>query len=95
MWCVGLVYQLIVCSVGYFCVQVSCYCRYLVIGVYAFVLLVQSQGSTSGVTRRLSSSLGGGLMLRGTSGVPVLPTWRGRGTRGQPCGCDFGYSQLV
>ena len=24
------------CSVGYFCVQVSCYCRYLVIGVYAF-----------------------------------------------------------
>ena len=76
-------------------------CKYLVIvGILLlvnmfFVLLVQSQGSTSGVTCHLSLSLGNGLMLRRTSGVPILPTWRGRGTRGQPWGCDFGYSQLV
>ena len=40
-------------------------------------------GTNSGVPRHLSSNLGGGLMLRGTSGVPVLPTQRGKGTPGR------------
>ena len=51
--------------------------RYLVIAIYIFAILIQAQGSTSRVTCHLPSSLGGGLMLKRTSGVPVLPTWRG------------------
>ena len=46
-------------------------------------------GTSSGVPCHLSSNLGGGLMLRGTSGVPILLTWGGKGTQGQFLSCIF------
>ena len=48
-------------------------------------------GTNSGVSRNLFSNLGGGLILRWTSGVPILPTWRGKGTRGQFLIWIFGW----
>ena len=50
-------------------------------------LIGAATGNNSGVPRHLSSNLGGGLMLRGTSGVPVLPTQGGKGTQGQSLSC--------
>ena len=56
----------------------------VVVGGY---LVGAATGTNSGVHRYLSSNLGGGLMLRGTSVVPILPTWGGKGTRSQFLSC--------